>query len=550
MSEEAREAERQRRIKRAREFAERKINGQTMDPTKEDKALMVISSFLLVKEHIIKKDSKNNILYVSIANLEDYLEAMNIIVETILKSSSQDIHINELPIKEENTNISLPQEKAKAILIINKIRDSIAHSDYNFDENYENIIIDNSYTVGNDKYHFKVTVPVCLIEYMVTMSKTEYNKNSIEDLRMNVEDFFKGMPNSEVEQNRIQEEEQPIKEYKISGVDLTQEKDDSYGYTKYNKTTERPTIHPESIVKQTNKELLNLIKSITGNAFLTPLQKEKILISLREQQIVDCDFRPILIEEGDTFYAASIRCIILEVIKLIPTSSSVEEQEKLAALFNYMQMVFSMKIEEQKAGKNEQEINRYRYLRLSKLKPTIDIDLQDKISKQTKKFIKKGKKILENYSSASTIEGKKGGLKSLVSTFNEYKEIMYSAIEIQNLYTISRIRNATLHANIEESNGKVVLRDLPNKTNATNVTFTCEGTIPELFDLTTKIEDPNIIPEHITFDEFLNEIQYYGKLTDEQIIIIRNMFTIMRQELDKLQMSDLFEQTVSSFGGL
>ena len=55
------------------------------------------------------------------------------------------------------------------------------------------------------------------------------------------------------------------------------EQEEPKSYEKNDRTLEEKVIQPESIVTQTNKEIVYLVKKIIENTKLSPLQKEKIL---------------------------------------------------------------------------------------------------------------------------------------------------------------------------------------------------------------------------------------------------------------------------------
>ncbi len=551
MSEEAREEERQRRIRRAKDFAERMILEQNFIATKEDYALMVLSSFLLVKEHIIKKDTQGDTLYVSIDDLGNYQEAMEFIVQAITKLESPLNNISGLTIKDEKTGEEIPKTLAKTILIINKIRDSIAHDNYVFDENYENIIIDNVCLTDSGEVNFHITIPIYLLEQMVTISEEKYDKKSVANFKENVKNFFANISEDELEQDRKSENKNILPEYKIPIEEITQSKGMAEHYEKNDNALESSKYDTTTIIKRVNKELASLLKAIVENTVLTSMEKQRILIFLREKNLVDYDFHQVIIRNDDVEYITSIRTIISKVSELIPTDTSLKNKEKLAALYNYMQTVFSIKIEKQKRnGLSQDESHKYRYLKLSKFNPTPDENLKKKIKNSVSSFNKNATQFLSQIEQIPNAERKKIVLHRLVEILQSFIEESYKAIANQNVWVIEEIRNATLHANISISNNIVTLKDIPNKIQPNSAKFECSGSIEELFELTGYIDNPQTIQEHITFEEFLIELKHFGNIGDKQMTTLKEIIEMIRQKLRELSMEELFEQTASSLGGL
>ena len=73
-------------IARARNFAYKSLKGNINGGSKGDYFTFQISKFLLLKELIIKKDSKKNTIYFNYEQNRKYLKAIKLIIDTVNKN--------------------------------------------------------------------------------------------------------------------------------------------------------------------------------------------------------------------------------------------------------------------------------------------------------------------------------------------------------------------------------------------------------------------------------------------------------------------------------
>jgi len=113
----------------ARRFVERVLSKDKNIINKEHYYMFLVSKFLLLKEFIIKKDSKNNILYFDYKKNKRYVPTIKYIVDYVKEHGE---------ILQNSTNVVIKNNSSKEdlnsyIWIFNKIRDSFAHGMYSFD---------------------------------------------------------------------------------------------------------------------------------------------------------------------------------------------------------------------------------------------------------------------------------------------------------------------------------------------------------------------------------------------------------------------------------
>lgn len=520
MSEEAREEERQRRIQRAKDFAERMIYGQELIATKEDHALMIISSFLLIKEHIIKKDTKNGILYVDLPNATDYFGVMEKIVSFITRTSNN-INVDLLTVVNIQDGKPLPTNETQIIIIMNKVRNALAHNDYNFDESYTNIIINNEYTEDGKTYTFKVTIPINLLELLIFAANNDYEKQIVEEYQNSRGIILKSDSKSDLKL-ASGKEKHPNESH------IAQKENNPIIYM--NSKLEESDLDQDTKGRRISKELLVFLENLSKEIKTDSRKKE--ICFLLEKYGTEKELSRITIVDisKDDFDMLAIRNIIRELSRILNMGDDRKTQMKLIALFNYMQTIFTTQDTEYKSlGLEEKQKRRFHLLKLHSIKPTINPEISDSIKKEVTRYINISKNIRNIYKYKNTEKEKLKYKKDIINALKVFIERINKALTNQNAEILTRIRNAVMHANISEELNVITLQDLPDKSEPNKPTFYCHATIDELMDITKKIEQPDLLVNNLTDDEMLKELIYFGQLTEDEVESLKDIIQAVNE---------------------
>ncbi len=141
---------------KARSFAIRCSEGN-VDFNKSDFILLVISKFLLLKEKVIKKDDNNNV-HLMTNKYNDIINAIgNYIATHATKLSLYGIDVF-------GTNDPLLR---KNIIIVQRLRNAIAHNYYDIDYENNMLIINNCGVYNGYRYDLVCNVPISLLDTFI-----------------------------------------------------------------------------------------------------------------------------------------------------------------------------------------------------------------------------------------------------------------------------------------------------------------------------------------------------------------------------------------------
>lgn len=487
------------RIKRSREFAKRSITGNIGKINKQDYHMFLISKFLLLKEYIIKKDSRGKILYFDYNKNKKYLPSIKYIVDFIINNGGS-YQINSTIV------IIRPQEKSseelqKYIWIFNKIRDSFSHGSYEIDVINNRIIIDNDHQDETDPYFLKCSFPIELLESFTYRTQ---KKNTSE----------KGFSDS-VKSER-----------EIFGYTFDKMVYDINKYKNY-----------YNDINVDNKEILNL-KNFNNSIYLNSKRQEKIinlllseinkmdsLSSSKRKVLLDylktldfIDFKALQVispKKPDQKYVDKLANVISEIAIILGIRFEPNNLITLSAIYNYMQLLFSLNDYNLK-NKDVRSNLGLGYLKMSKLNPVyiartkigdeININSQyfvkvTAINKETKNFIRKMQELFKSYNKDMRTHN------AIRNLFNQYYNKIIDAFENTNAFILTSIRNSIEHANITDEFGYINLEDRNNQEDSNTTNFKCCGSSMDFYELTYCLEIGDA-KDKFTFEDFFSELEY------------------------------------------
>lgn len=513
-------------IQKARDFAKRSLVGNIKNVNKEDYYMFLISKFLLLKETIIKKDSKNNILYFDYNKNQKYLPVIKYIVDYIkdngkIVKNSTTVEIR--PSQYNNSNLQF------YIWTFNKIRDSFSHGIYEFDAVNNQIIINNDHSNDRDPYVLKCILPIEMLEFftfIVTKPKNKYSetdKNEFEEYNKKIRDNF-GYSfdyDEKIIKNYNTYNYINNKTYNVSNINDISYNLENKKYVNdfYNYDNKKINYNIKEYSKLQEDELEALLLIIKNSNKLTDEQRKVLYTYLKKLGLLDSNFEidKLRIKRNkhpDKKYAEKLIIVINEISSILGIKTKANDMITIAAIYNYMQLTFSLG-EIKFKTKEEKEL--LGYLKISKLHPEYGRVNDNKFSinedsQYTKKvtdirvytlnFINKMQEKIQQYKNNPSSFFRK----SINDFFKKYYEEIISIFSDKNAFVLNSIRNSIEHANVTDIRGFIFLNDQSNQNDDNSMNFRCYGKADDYFDIISTLET-GVAKEKFTFDDFLSELK-------------------------------------------
>lgn len=174
-------------VKLSRELVENLLSGNKQKLGKEHFFMFSISKFILLKERILKKDSRNNILYFNNIKNAKYIPAILSFAEEIKKNATYQINCTTIKLKKENKNF---QKLSEALWFFNKVRDSLAHGQYTIDLENDILLINNDHSnEANNAYKLVCSIPIQLLNSISFYIEEINEKTNEKDLSRHIENI-------------------------------------------------------------------------------------------------------------------------------------------------------------------------------------------------------------------------------------------------------------------------------------------------------------------------------------------------------------------------
>lgn len=499
-------------IQKAREFAQRSLNGNIKNVNREDYYMFLISKFLLLKEMIIKKDSENNILYFDYNEHKNYLPAIKYIVDrikvngTIQKNST--IVVIE-PKQYNNSNLQF------YIWTFNKIRDSLSHGMYEFDLNGEQLIIKNDHSNSRDPYVLNCALPIEMLElftYIAKKPKSYYNDNEIIEFKEHSKKMRTDFGYVYDEDDKIIKNYNKYNRIKYDNYNISNINDniDNISYNYYN---------IDEYSKEQEDVLDALLLIIKNSDKLTDEQRKILYTYLRKLGLLDFNFEIEKTkikrnEHPDKKYAEKLATVISEISSILGMENKPNNMITMSAIYNYMHLTFSLNEFNFKSKEGREALG---YLRISKLHPMYvksndneiagngDSQYSLKISairNFTANFIIRIKEKIQQYRNNPSSAFRQ----SINDLFKKYYEDIIQSFADKNALVLTSIRNSIEHANFHAVSGQIMLIDQSNQNDNHSINFWCYGNPNDFFEITNSLES-GISKENFTFDDFLSELK-------------------------------------------
>lgn len=540
-------------IKKAREFAKRSLTGKMGNVNQEDYYMFLISKFLLLKEMIIKKNSKEDILYFDYNRNKDYLPAIKYIVDYIKLNGKVEKNETKVDIKPEEYNSSSLQFY---IWTINKLRDSLAHGMYEFDLENERLIIKNDHSKDRNAYVLNCKLPIEILEFFTYIAKKtnfKYDEQEIEEFKK----YSKEMRNNfgysyDYDDDKI---ENNITSYNNDNILNIKYYNDNLNDIKSKKMYEFDSeIIDNNSYKYLNqkKEILKSLLLILKNSdLLSETEKELLYTYLINLGLFDKDFKRLRRnKKTNKEYAKKLTTVISEISSILGIKSNSNEGITFAAIYNYMQLTFSLNNFKFKS-KEEKEL--LGYLKISKLNPIyvktnnkkLNLNIDSEYSKKlksiqsiTEKFITQIKEKIMQYKNNPNSLFRQ----SINYLFKKYYEDIISSFADKNSFVLTSIRNSIEHANIHDVNGVIMLNDQGNQIDYNTVNFVCYGNPNDFYEITNSLETRSS-KEKFTFDDFIEELKPIIDSTslNDLLLIIKELKTINEEALVNILKNSIYK---------
>lgn len=460
-------------IERSREFAERVIIDGKIQNSIEEYCIFCIGRFMLAKELFFKKNHetrtvtfncKDNASMVrEILNIGRFVEENNDSLETNvrgidLKYNTVDIQI--IPESERTDKL------VKALWIVNKIRDSIAHGKYDIDFENKQIIIDND--VRNEGYSLVCKVPITMLNNLLNPVENNQLRTEVYYTNNLKEHEIKPKENSSITEEYVNDIQTKARIY-LSVQTLTQ-------YFKKIMTS-------SSIDLNTKEVLLGQIYGIIYGSENTEdyaLMLEKMIDKLGIKNIDDIE----------KYERESMEYIISEMAELLKKNSGEKNiSDELIAMHNYLQNLFAFSHIE------GQEMNDRLYLvdigkiSIRYIKNQSFDNNRAAIRRRVEEYIDTISKYLENISHT-------GQLKPMRNETIDFYECIIKLLNERNHLILSSIRNGVEHSLISETKEELVLKDSTNPADIQDTKFICRGSYDMFYNLATSIERVRDLQEY------------------------------------------------------
>lgn len=531
-------------IQKAREFAQRSLNGNIKNVNREDYYMFLISKFLLLKEMIIKKDSENNILYFDYNKSKNYLPAIKYIVDyikvngTIQKNST--IVVIE-PKQYNNSNLQF------YIWTFNKIRDSLSHGMYEFDLNGQQLIIKNDHSNSRDPYVLNCALPIEMLElftYIAKKPKSYYNDKEIIEFKEHSKKMRTDFGYVYDEDDKIIKNYNKYNRIKYDNYNISNINDniDNISYNYYNIKNDY-NIYEYSKEQEDVLDVLLLI--IKNSDKLTDEQRKILYTYLRKLGLLDfnLEIEKIKIKRNkhpDKKYAEKLATVISEISSILGIENKPNNMITMSAIYNYMQLTFSLNEFNFKSKEGKETLG---YLRISKLHPMYVRSNNDKFDENgdsqyslkisairnfTANFIIRIKEKIQQYRNNPSSAFRQ----SINDLFKKYYEDIIQSFADKNALVLTSIRNSIEHANFYDVSGQIMLNDQSNQNDNHSINFWCYGNPNDFFEITNSLES-GISKENFTFDDFLSELESTIDIStfNDILLVVEELKTINAEAL-------------------
>ena len=481
------------KIMNARRFASKCLSDKLKDLNPNEYYILQISKFILLKEKLIKKDSKSN-LHFDYDYYHEYLPVIKEIGDDLIKNATKLNIKNVLNVIIEPEEYENDIELKYYILLVHKLRDALAHGTYEIDYMHRNIII---YNESNDM-DLITRIPIDLIEkftYIQVPSRKSDNKKAR---------YITSIQNDKLTFNI----------YKYDNYSKN-----NYIDTKYNKEN-LEYINPKIEERKRTKyklEELAVLRSLVLYAnsiglphdFLDKIYKESKMIGLHEQFGKRI---PIVF---------TVKSLVDEISSILGIKTKTVNSYAFVATYNYMQIYLSNRYHE--LWNNRPEV--LSHLRLSKLNPMfmVNPDSYKLINETIRTIIRRTKKAIEKYKFVTNIAYKEKILSDINASFKNNINSLLKILSSRNMDIITGIRNSIEHGNFLEVDGKITLFDKDDQSDIKSVNFMSMASCQDYFNLIETL-DLNIVTP-LTNQELLEELKGMvdSELLDEFRSIIREI---------------------------
>ena len=505
-------------IQKAREFAQRSLNGNIKNVNREDYYMFLISKFLLLKEMIIKKDSENNILYFDYNKSKNYLPAIKYIVDyikvngTIQKNST--IVVIE-PKQYNNSNLQF------YIWTFNKIRDSLSHGMYEFDLNGQQLIIKNDHSNSRDPYVLNCALPIEMLElftYIAKKPKSYYSDEEIIEFKEHSKKMRTDFGYVYDEDDKIIKNYNKYNRIKYDNYNISNINDNIYNIS-YNYDNLKKNYNIYEYSKEQEDVLDALLLIIKNSDKLTDEQRKILYTYLRKLGLLDfnLEIEKTKIKRNkhpDKKYTEKLATVISEISSILGMENKPNNMITMSAIYNYMQLTFSLNEFNFKSKEGKETLG---YLRISKLHPMYVRSNNDKFDENgdsqyslkisairnfTANFIIRIKEKIQQYRNNPSSAFRQ----SINDLFKKYYEDIIQSFADKNALVLTSIRNSIEHANFYDVSGQIMLNDQSNQNDNHSINFCCYGNPNDFFEITNSLES-GISKENFTFDDFLSELK-------------------------------------------
>lgn len=491
-----------------------------------------VSKFILLKERIIKKDSKNNILYFNNVKFKNYIPIILEFYKQIKENGSY--KRNDTAI--ELTDNSMKSQKLEdAIWCFNKIRDSLAHGKYSFDFKRKCIIIDN--VAGDNSYSLNCEISIDLLNSFTFFVEENINEVDKEKLKQLYKTYIKKMTSSFDVDNKVYYNPYiyhyiPYNSYNISSVannpiiDNSEIISNNYYYSniddnipitkgyEFDKTSysdqlldndntitvqEIDFVLNQEIDKLSIEELCKLAKLLLLVKPKNTKEKEQILVLLKQFKLLLSQYDT---KKDDKEYSRKAENLIVEMQNILGIKNSCKNPNAIISLYNYMSLVFSQteEIDYSRLKIHPMLIN---FTPKNKIEGTAVnyFNTINSIIRKCEEFNLKIESHISNYDNNQN-EGLRHYLMDSLAKF--YNEIMMS-LGIKNKYVIDSVRNSVEHGNYKYHKKEyVVMYDQTDHANDDTIKFISAMRPKELFNLTKQIESGK--SEEFLLGDFVNQL--------------------------------------------
>lgn len=499
-------------IQKAREFAQRSLNGNIKKVNREDYYMFLISKFLLLKEMIIKKDSENNILYFDYNKSKNYLPAIKYIVDHIKVNGTIQKNSTIVVIEPKQYNNS---DLQFYIWTFNKIRDSLSHGMYEFDLNGEQLIIKNDHSNSRDPYVLNCALPIEMLElfaYIAKKPKSNYSDKEIIEFKEHSKKMRTDFGYVYDEDDKIIKNYNKYNRIKYDNYNISNINDniDNISYNYYN---------IDEYSKEQEDVLDALLLIIKNSDKLTDEQRKILYTYLRKLGLLDfnLEIEKTKIKRNkhpDKKYTEKLATVISEISSILGIENKPNNMITMSAIYNYMQLTFSLNEFNFKSKEGKETLG---YLRISKLHPMYVRSNNDKFDENgdsqyslkisairnfTANFIIRIKEKIQQYRNNPSSAFRQ----SINDLFKKYYEDIIQSFADKNALVLTSIRNSIEHANFYDVSGQIMLNDQSNQNDNHSINFCCYGNPNDFFEITNSLES-GISKENFTFDDFLSELK-------------------------------------------